>query len=78
MKFAIDCRMIGSGGIGTYLESVLPYILRNYECLLFGNINDLNRFTEYKNAEISECSIQTFSLKELINFPKELLKKINQ
>ena len=27
MKLAIDCRMIGSGGIGTYISELIPYFL---------------------------------------------------
>ena len=28
MKIAIDCRMINSSGIGTYLSGILPYLLK--------------------------------------------------
>lgn len=78
MKFAIDCRMIGSGGIGTYFESVLPYLLKNYECLLFGKDKDIEKYKNFGNAELKRCEIDTFSVNELIHFPKDLLKEINK
>lgn len=75
MKIAIDCRMIGSGGIGSYLTALLPFFLKNYECILFGNFDKLKSYS--KNCKIIECNIPTFSLKELLSFPKQLLKQIN-
>lgn len=78
-KIAIDCRMLGSGGIGTYLESLLPFFLIDFECLLFGNkdkiIQSLNEQTN--KLVIAECDIKCFSVKEFIGLPKKLLQKIN-
>lgn len=93
MKLALDCRMIGSGGIGTYFLSILPYLLRNFECLLFGNeklINENIKQIQIRNEsdnsykstflsfEVLQCSLETFSLKELFFFPRSLLEKINE
>lgn len=77
MKLAIDCRMIGSGGIGTYLCGLLPYFIEEHQCLLLGRPEDLEEFREKNGVEILDCSIKTFSLKELLNFPASLLKAIN-
>lgn len=76
MKIAIDCRMIGSGGIGSYLSALLPYFIKNYECLLIGPKSKIETFSN-QNVELIYCDIPTFSIKELIAFPKEILKKIN-
>ena len=46
MKLAVDCRMIGSGGIGTYFLSILPYLMRNFECILFGDEKIINKSLE--------------------------------
>jgi len=83
--------MIGSGGIGTYFLSVLPYLLRNFECLLFGNENIIedalkdiiNRSNKDENAAmlpyiILKCDVPTFSFYELLFFPYKLLSKINK
>ncbi len=93
MKLALDCRMIGSGGIGTYFLSILPYLLRNFECLLFGdeklinenikqiqirNESDNSHKSTFLSFEVLQCSLETFSLKELFFFPHSLLEKINE
>lgn len=76
MKIAIDCRMIGSGGIGSYISALLPFFTENFDCLLFGNPDQLRQY-ERKNVEIEDCTVKTFSLKEIFRFPQILLKKIN-
>lgn len=74
--------MLGNSGIGTYFLSVLPYFLDSFDCLLFGNANLINGIltktsNTKNNLEILNCDIKTFSVSEIINFPKDLLKKIN-
>ena len=76
MKIAIDCRMIGSGGIGSYISALLPFFTENFDCLLFGNPDQLRQY-ERKNVKIEDCTVKTFSLKEIFSFPQILLKKIN-
>ncbi len=66
MKIAIDCRMSGKSGIGTFLDEILPYFKDSgNELLLFGA------------KEGFPCNVKTFSLREMFFFPKELLKEIN-
>lgn len=77
MKLAIDCRMIGSGGIGSYISSLLPLFIKENETLLIGNEVTLKEFSYYENVKIIPCDIKTFSLKELFSFPKEILNSIN-
>lgn len=36
MKIAIDCRMSGKSGIGLYLDELLPFFLKNFDCVLLG------------------------------------------
>jgi len=79
MTIAIDCRMINASGIGVYLRGCLPWLLQSYNnFLLIGNADQLSNFSSFKNAEIINCGIKTFSLKELFFFPSEILKKINK
>lgn len=77
MKITIDCRMLGSGGIGTYLQSLLPFFLKNYECILLMKTKDNEKYADNFSAEIIPCDIPTFSIKEMISFPKDILSKIN-
>lgn len=76
MKLAIDCRMTNSGGVGSYLNALLPYLTKKNECLLLGNKDELEKFKSEK-TEILNLATKTFSLNELFAFPKEILKKIN-
>ncbi len=67
MKIAIDCRMSGKSGIGTFLDGALPYIKDSgNELFLFGG------------NESEKCSIKNFSIRERFFFPKKILKKINE
>lgn len=75
MRIAIDCRMLGSGGIGTYLESLLPFFLKDDECILLGNEKLLEQYKS--DCTVVNCSIKTFSLKEMFAFPRSILSLIN-
>ncbi|MBQ9494569.1 MAG: glycosyltransferase family 4 protein [Treponema sp.] len=75
MKIAVDCRMFGASGIGTYIKALVPFFLAKHECVLFGNTHKLAPYES--NAEICECAVKPFSLKELLAFPRALRKKIN-
>ncbi|MGN0730007.1 glycosyltransferase family 4 protein [Treponema sp.] len=67
MKIAIDCRMSGKSGIGTFLDGILPYFKSSgHELFLFGT------------EEGFPCNVKTFSVRELFFFPGRLLKKINE
>ncbi|MCR5171600.1 MAG: glycosyltransferase family 4 protein [Treponema sp.] len=75
---AIDIRMIGSGGIGSFISALLPHFISHYEkCLLIGSNKQAQDFILNPKVEFLECEIKTFSLKEMLFFPKGMLKKIN-
>ncbi len=76
MKLAIDCRMTNSGGVGSYLNAILPHLTKKNECLLLGNKDELEKFRSEK-TEILNLEVKTFSLRELFAFPGKILKKIN-
>lgn len=77
MKLAIDCRLIGNSGIGTFIKNIVDNIVYNYEFsfLLIGRKEDLYCYSNSTNIEILECNIKPFSLKEIYLFPT---KQINQ
>lgn len=77
MKIAIDCRMIGMSGIGTYIEELVPRFVEHHSCVLIGNAETLSIYNGKPNTEICECNTKIFSLKEMFFFPKEILEKIN-
>ena len=77
MKLAIDCRMLGSGGIGSYLSALLPFFIKKYECFLIGYKKDLELFQTEQSVKTLLCDFPPFSVKELFAFPKEVLEQIN-
>lgn len=76
-KLALDCRMLGSGGIGSYLAALLPFFVKEYECTLFGNVELIKKYAGQGNCSVVECQIPTFSIKEMFAFPPTLKKLIN-
>ena len=77
MKLAIDCRMLGSGGIGSYLAALLPFFVKEYDCTLLGNNELIKKYVSDGNYSVVDCNIPTFSLEEMISFPHNLKKLIN-
>lgn len=78
MKLFIDCRMLGSGGIGTYLESILPFLVKEYNCSLLCTSSQVSKLEQYNSvAKIITTQLAPFSLKELFAFPKEIRLQIN-
>lgn len=89
MKIAVDCRMSGKSGIGAYLDNILPTIIEDVCCAADGGAILLGlpqkKFDEFKARKISglekceniPCETKSFSIKETIFFPREILKKIN-
>lgn len=77
MRIAIDCRMIGSGGIGSFISELIPYFLTGNECLLLGSHEQCASFLNLPNVEFCFCNIPPFSLKEVFLFPQDILERIN-
>ncbi|WP_147635211.1 glycosyltransferase family 4 protein [Treponema pectinovorum] len=77
LKMVIDCRMCGSGGIGSFISELIPYFLEQNECLLIGTSEQISDFMNCQNANFCFCDVKPFSKKELFAFPREVLKKIN-
>ena len=76
-KLALDCRMLGSGGIGSYLAALLPFFVKEYECTLFGNSELIKKYAGKGNYSVVDCQVPTFSIKEMLAFPSALKKLIN-
>lgn len=77
MNIAIDCRMLGSGGIGSYIQALLPLFIKNNNCLLIGYEKDLEIYKFFPNVTFAICDIKPFSIKEMFNFPRNIIEKIN-
>jgi glycosyltransferase involved in cell wall biosynthesis len=72
--------MINSSGVGVYLRGCLPWFLASpRRVLLLGDTETLVPLTRGKaNARIIECRVKPFSARELLAFPRTVLKEINR
>ena len=77
MRLAVDLRMIGSGGIGSYISELVPHLLRSATCLLIGTHEQCLDFVRLENAEFCFCDVQPFSARELFAFPRDVRTRIN-
>lgn len=78
LKLAIDLRMTGSGGIGSFIHELVPYFLLKNECLLIGTHEQCMDFVRLPNVEFCYCDVKPFSYKEIFAFPKEVLAEIKK
>lgn len=77
MRIAVDCRMVGSGGIGSFISELVPCFLEENECLLIGTHAQCADFVRLPNARFCFCDVRPFSLRELLAFPGDILDEIN-
>ncbi len=77
MRIAIDCRMIGSGGIGSYISELVHYLIEDNDTLLLGSHEQCMDFVRLENVEFCFCDIKPFSKKEMFYFPSDILARIN-
>ena len=77
MNIAIDCRLIGQSGIGTFIENVIHHMVEmpNTNFVLIGNQQALATYTNRPNCHIVPCSYGSFTWQELLCFPT---KEINR
>lgn len=79
MKIAIDCRMSGKSGIGTFLDGIVPYLCDGTNSILLIGFSSLPQYcTSHQCCVCLPCTIKPFSLKEIFFFPKSCLNEINK
>lgn len=71
MKIAIDCRLIGRSGIGTYIENVVETATRrpDIQFTLLGDPSVLAPYAARPNCRVVPCRLKSFTLGELLRFP---------
>ncbi|GHV83575.1 glycosyl transferase [Spirochaetia bacterium] len=71
--------MLDASGIGVYIRECLPYFLSTaHKFFIIGSKDRLEGFVKEKaNVTILDCFLKPFSTKEIIVFPKTIIKKIN-
>ena len=79
MKIAVDCRMSGKSGIGTFLDGILPFFCESPHDFLFLGLSSLPiGIPPSARLAPCPCTIRPFSLAELLCFPRTLRKAINE
>ena len=79
IKIAIDCRLIGQSGIGTYIENIVHYAVNrnDVQFTLIGNSTSLEQYTDRGNCRIVECDYRPCSWKELFCCPTTEVNQCN-
>jgi len=77
MIISIDLRMIEASGIGTYLQNLIPLIIKHYSNSSFNLLGDKDQLNRYewihaKNIKVIGCKAPIYSITEQI----ELYRKI--
>lgn len=73
IKVVIDARMLCMAGIGTYLQNILPFIIRDetFEVYCLVSPEDKNH-PSLLGANLIECDIPIFSVKEMFQLHKSI------
>ncbi|MBQ9537681.1 MAG: glycosyltransferase family 4 protein [Treponema sp.] len=85
MTLAVDCRMYGKSGIGSFLAGVLPYLCSDadFERILLlaaeESLEKLESAVQPFSGRVSlqPCRVKPFSMQELLFFPKKITVLIN-
>lgn len=77
MKIAIDCRLIGSSGIGTFIENVVDHLVEDqHHCfVLIGNPDRLLLYRHREHCRIVACTYDSFTVNELFRFPTAVVNR---
>ena len=54
MLLVIDFRMHKASGIGTYIKSLLPYLVEKFEVILLGSRAEIQNYAWSKSVKILE------------------------
>lgn len=65
-KLVIDFRMCNASGIGTYIKSIVPYLVDVFEVILIGNSSEIQKFKWSERVKIIEANSKIYSIYEQI------------
>jgi len=74
IRLFVDCRMVNSSGIGTYLQSIVPRIFEHFSMTFLGDIELLQKFSFQKYGKLVKFLPPIYSLKEQIGYPFKVKK----
>jgi glycosyltransferase involved in cell wall biosynthesis len=73
-KIVIDARMINNSGIGTYLQSIIPNLIKNHELILLAGRKEIEVFSWANKVRIINFSKPIYSVSEQILCPIKIPK----
>ena len=73
-KLVIDFRMHKASGIGTYIKSILPFLVEKFEVILLGSGAEMRDYAWSKGVKILECKSKIYSIKEQLELPLKIPK----
>ena len=65
----IDARMVHDSGIGTYIKNIIPFLLKNFEVVLLGNVEKLSIFKSSGRFKVIPFNAKIYSIKEQLLLP---------
>lgn len=74
MLLIIDFRMHKASGIGTYIKSLLPFLVENFEIVLLGNRDEIVSYEWSKSVKVIKCECKIYSIKEQLELPLKIPK----
>ena len=74
MLLVIDFRMHKASGIGTYIKSLLPFLVENFEIVLLGNRDEIVSYEWSKSVKVIKCECKIYSIKEQLELPLKIPK----
>lgn len=74
MLLVIDFRMHKASGIGTYIKSILPFLVEKFEVILLGSRAEIQDYAWSKGVKILECKSKIYSIKEQLELPLKIPK----
>ena len=73
-KIVIDFRMHKASGIGTYIKSLLPFLVEKFEIVLLGNRDEIWGYEWSKSVKVIKCKAKIYSIKEQLELPLKIPK----
>lgn len=74
MLLVIDFRMHKASGIGTYIKSLMSFLVDKFEVILLGNKAEIEKYAWSKSVKVIKCKSKIYSIKEQLELPLKIPK----
>jgi glycosyltransferase involved in cell wall biosynthesis len=63
-----------ASGIGTYIKNIVPFMINIYDITLFGNCEEIQKYSWSNKVKIIECNSKIYSIKEQFELALKITK----